>query len=729
MFYIEPSQPPGLEISLELDPSKLRSFITANFQLIPLHVWDASDNRGRERGKSPRDTDWTRRAYDNAEVLTWMEEDGGNIGVRLTATQVVLDYDPRSVDPDLFDTPRDALDEMAFEYGLDLDSAPCVITGSGGRHYYFTLPDDTRVRNGVPEYRGIEFKSVGRQVVGPGSRHPNGTLYVWDPLTAPLSELPALSASLVKALRKPKHAPVGDSVDTRLSENDLGRLLRQLDAVEFNEHDSWFSLMQACHYASGGSEEGREIFVAWSAEDASYADDSDLIRSRWATLDPDPGAGAVTTGTLYHYVIEAGGSPVHSAADDFDVIETPKGRYLPKFDRDKFGFITKTFLNVVEAVKGLGVNPAYDEFSDLIVLKGSLGVIRTLYPDQDAVWGDALLHTIRRTITEEYDIDPSLDKTKEACVALALEKRFNPIEDWLRALGWDGIPRVDKWAHTHIGAADNDYTSAVGRLLLTGAVARALVPGIKFDTMVVLEGPQGSFKSSLLGVLGGKYTLEGLPNKSIGDRDVVASMIGRWYVEIAELANMRAADVESMKMFMSTTKDRARLAYAHTMQDYPRRCIIVGTTNDNTYLVDTTGNRRYLPLRIGRILLDLVIQDRDQLFAEALHLWEEDPTPEALVLPKSLWSAAAKEQDARLSIDPWEIVIEELIDKAYADETRIATQSLLWDACHRTPSNATRGDVIRVGQIMRKLGWERKKFRLPPTFPKPVWGYVKLVTD
>lgn len=707
-------------------PSELAPYLEAGYQLIPLNRWDFVDDRGRERGKSPRDSNWLRREYGPGDAAAWMEG-GGNVGVRLRATDVVIDFDPRNVPPEEYDDPRLVLDALELEYGVDLSACPCARTGSGGLHYYLRLPDGVRVRNGLEGFPGVEFKSLGRQVVAPGSVHPCGRHYEWDELSPPVSQAPMAPEALVEAIRKPDRSKAAGA-PSRIARAHVGHCLGQLDPEAYREHDQWFELMEAVHFASGGDPEVREDFVAWSARDPQYADYSEDVRARWDSLDPDPEGPAVGVGTLFKHVMDAGGDPRTPPELDFEPVPLPEGeeeedRYVPKLDRLKSGHPKATYGNGIEAVKGLGIRPEHDDFHGRCVLRGDLGDLRSLYPSADELWSDELLAMVRRVLLEKYRLELSARMVAEVVEAVALERRFNPLAEYLTALEWDGEPRIGSWLIRYAGAEPGAYSQAVGRNFLLGAVARALVPGIKFDFMMILEGRQGTGKSSLLRALGGDYTLEGLPHKNnLNDRDVIAAMQGHWIVEVEELASLRKADVESLKAFITRTEDRARLAYGHLAQDYPRRCVFVGTTNESSYLTDATGNRRFLPVSTGRIDVAGARRDRDQLWAEATRAWLERPDPDALYMPDSVQELALAQQEQRRAADPWEDEVASYLAKANPEGEWIKAQTILLDACRRSASECTTREFRRLANIMAGLGWNRVR-RRPQDGKNPTWGY------
>lgn len=299
----------------ELDPYR-----GAGWGLIPLHPWDRTDQRGRPRGKSPRDPNWRRKEYSPRGIARWVE-DGGNVGVRLGALQAVLDYDPRN------DSDGSGLAALELELGRDfLDSCPRVRTGGGGSHWYVRLAEPTRFAASVPGMPGVELKGEGRQVVAAGSRHPNGRWYEWDDLSPPLADAPLLPQEFAALARRSGADPASEgAAEGELRPEQLAVLLAQLDPEDYRDHDAWLEVGMAAHHATGG--EGLEEFAAWSAGDPAYADHGTAIRERWPTWRAEPGRPAVTLRTLFKHVRDAGGSLAGVYADAFpdDLPDLPEG--------------------------------------------------------------------------------------------------------------------------------------------------------------------------------------------------------------------------------------------------------------------------------------------------------------------------------------------------------------------------------------------------------------------
>ena len=213
---------------------------------------------------------------------------------------------------------------------------------------------------------------------------------------------------------------------------------------------------------------------------------------------------------------------------------------------------------------------------------------------------------------------------------LAEEYRINPLKVFMKKKRWDGTKRLDQWLTHYMGAKDDEYTRAIGRKWMISAVARAMDPGCQVDHMLIFEGKQGVGKSRAARILGGQFYVEysGSVSGQSAEKDMVAVIIGKMVVEMSELATMRRADVESLKAMLTKCADDVRLSYERDARTYPRTCVFIGTTNETkgSYIADETGARRFWPTVVGDISPvrnDLLTQDVDQLWAEAVEAYED----------------------------------------------------------------------------------------------------------
>jgi predicted P-loop ATPase len=341
----------------------------------------------------------------------------------------------------------------------------------------------------------------------------------------------------------------------------------------------------------------------------------------------------------------------------------------------------------------LGVTVRYDEFGDRILLDG--------LPGFGPVLDDAATNRLWLMIDQRFKFQPKNELLHVVLGDTARFNTFHPVRDYLSALKWDGVRRLDTWLTTYAGAKDDDYVRAVGALTLIAAVRRVRQPGCKFDEMLVLESEQGTNKSTALAILAvsEEWFADDLPLNVDGKR-VIEMLRGRWIIEAAELSGMKKVDVEHLKALLSRRTDRARLAWGRLPIETPRQCIVIGSTNKTEYLRDTTGNRRFWPVLIKVIDLAALRRDRDQLWAEAV---AREATGESIRLAEELWPTATHEQKQRLADDPFVTV---LADHLGDLEGKIKAVDV-WTILDLHGAQLTQDAFARAAEAMRRIGWSR----------------------
>jgi hypothetical protein len=245
---------------------------------------------------------------------------------------------------------------------------------------------------------------------------------------------------------------------------------------------------------------------------------------------------------------------------------------------DQDGKPYKSQNNVRIALLKLGVRLRYDEFSDRMLIEG--------LPDFGPALDDAAVNRMWLTMEQRFRLAVAKDWFFTVVEDTARRNKFHPVRDYLNGLQWDGTPRLDSWLVKYGEAEDNEYTRAVGALMLVAAVRRVRKPGCKFDEMLVLEQPtQGTEKSTVMRMLAvnDEWFTDDMPLNADGKR-VIEAIRGKWIIECAELSGMRRSDVEHVKALLSRQSDRARLAYGRITTEVQRQGIFVGTTNALEYL-------------------------------------------------------------------------------------------------------------------------------------------------
>lgn len=258
----------------------------------------------------------------------------------------------------------------------------------------------------------------------------------------------------------------------------------------------------------------------------------------------------------------------------------------------------------------------FDEFRERPVVSGDLPW-QPLNRRPSDCWSDSDDSGLRRHLEKKYDIDSAI-KIRDAVELAMLKTQRHPVREYLTALEWDGAKRADTVFIDYLDAADTVYTREVTRKALLGAVARIMRPGCKHDHILTLVGPQGCRKSTTLAKLGKSWFSDSL--YTLAGKDAYEQLQGYWIIEMAEMAATRKAELEQIKQFISKQADSYRAAYARRTQERPRQCAFFGSTNDDEFLRDPTGGRRFWPVVVtdkGRVLAGhLTDEIVDQIWAE-----------------------------------------------------------------------------------------------------------------
>ena len=516
--------------------------------------------------------------------------------------------------------------------------------------------------------------------------------------------------------------------ESRFSQGELERIRSALDVIPAVSYEIWYKvgmILQGLQWVrSDGSDCGLELWDEWSATVGEKYPGAGGIEAKWSSFGR-AGRGGLGLGSLFALAqdhgwqgVEAAHGEKYGTAPPADAINghvsasavLPNGLGEPSsqtiyFDLNDAGLPKPTAKNARTAIKALGITCAHDTFHDRMTVGGQ--VLQQFTGEIS----DNTVHMLRLMVEQTYRFDAKLENLHDAVVELALQNQFDPVADYLDALQWDGVPRVEAWLSTYLQALDGRLMRAMGKAVLVAAVRRVYEPGTKFDQIIVLEGPEGKNKSTAIRTLAGDENFSDQTILTLNDRQQQEQMEGVWLYEIADLTGISRAEVEKVKAFASRQIDRARAAYARKRTDRPRRCIFFATTNERTYLASQTGNRRFWPIACGHIDVVGLRRDRNQLWAEACVM---EARGDSIELHESLWGDAAALQEARREVDPWDMVIEHLEDnhftiKDWPDEWRITNLDLLQNVFKIPTDRQYAVTAKRVAYAMLRAGWGESK--------------------
>jgi hypothetical protein len=346
---------------------------------------------------------------------------------------------------------------------------------------------------------------------------------------------------------------------------------------------------------------------------------------------------------------------------------------------------------------------------------------------------DALIRKLRNYIIAQISEDPGKDNVLEVVCGLGDLNAFDPEIDYYKSLTWDGVNRIDFLFVKYHKAKDTPLNRVIGRKLMIAKARRAIYPGSEHDWMPILEAPQGYEKTKFCRILAGssdRFTDASIAHKS--EREQQEALAGRTVQEMSELSDMKRADKEALKTYLSRTHDRAREAYGRIPKDQPRRNIVIGTTNEGYGYLYDDENRRMQPLKVGRADIPLLEQDRDQLHAEA---YAAALGGESSIIPQQLWEEAARQQNKRRTTDPWEDVISRVVEQAINANTGprkpreypsiiaevdhkgrkvwvVTSESIMSGILNIDPKQQRGYDGKRVVGIMGRLGWTRIRLKI-----------------
>lgn len=642
------------------------------------------------------------------------------------------------------------LHEVAAAHG-GLPRTLTVRTGSGGRHLYFRMPERRLGQlNGVKNpatgrtESGVDVRGAKGYVVAPPSIHPKtGRAYEWVGGSFDWSKVADLPGWLhdfldpvevaAPQLAAPDWKPPAGATDrdqrrvegmVRRAVEEIGSLgegmsrrteiqrtayrLAGLLWTGFPESELQSAMQaaaQRCGHLDRDTErcirdairDGQQAPVPlppdsaeWEATQAAQASVAEALVAWGRVLRPtvrrDEDGEEVIVDMPIEQPTPSQLAATEPDADTLEVLERPWTKNGPGDPKPTIG----------NAVMVLSMDPRWAGRVRRDVMRDRLTLDGAALEDED-------VHEMRLWMQGVYGFCPTAISAFEAVTVVGRRNSYNPLQDWLHGLTWDGISRVEHMLADHFGGPEDDLTRAMSTCFMVGAAARALDPGCQMDTVLILKGNQGIRKTSGFRALAGAEWFAA-PHINVQSKDTAIALRGRWIVEWAELDSMKRSENTAIKAFITERADTYRPPYGKVAKSFPRANVFVGTTNDEEFLTDATGDRRYHVVESDAVDVEGICRAREQLWAEAVQLYRSGI---------KWWLTDEQEQERAASnarfrqVDPWEALIKDWA----LGRVAFTVEELLVDGLEVKPAQMRHGDRLRAMKALRELGYVASRVR------------------
>jgi predicted P-loop ATPase len=696
----------------------LADYCRAGWHLVPIPL-------GQKGPTAPR---WNLResCITEPEIAEWLD---GNVGLAHAYSKTC------AIDVDDVERTREFLQSRGIDLDELLNEPDAVrIESRPGRAKLLY-----RLDKPLPSFKlpcGLELRcatGTGTTVqdVLPPSIHPDtgkpyewrlGPLADWSLLPPLPGHLLSLWASLIAPTApKPPTKPKGTNADK------LRAMLKGWDPdmdYQVSGQPGWIDVGMALHHETQGSALGLMVWNEWSSNSTKYKGLGDL-ELHWRSFRHDHANPRTlaslrrdTAATVDEFEVLPDEPPADSPAQEAAPrVLTGKAREraiegLRSVKRNGKGIIEARVSNIV-SVLGVpevsGYELAYDEFQDAVMIS----------PHRDNGWRpftDTDYTQLRVWLETIGNCEPVSQEMARAAAQLVAERqKMDTAKIWIESLKWDGVERISHFCSRYWGTIDDAYTRAVGLYLWTALAGRVVSPGCQCDMVPVLIGSQGIGKSR--GVQAMVPAAEHYAELRLDEADdaIARKMRGVLIAELAEMRGLRNSEIERTKAFITRTHEKWTPKYKEFATSYPRRFVIVGTTNDEEFLPSDSEQRRWLPVHTIGVDVKRIREDRNQLWAEALVRYTTDG-----VHWQGMDELAKPAREMASSPDNWEQVIAQwLVD---TDGTNIRLSDVLESAVGLDPRTITRAHELRAGRVLRSLGYVRRVQRYGARLQK-VWEF------
>lgn len=636
----------------------------------------------KARDKKPAIQSWkefqTRRPTE-AELRAWFADPNLNLAIVTGAIsqRVVIDADN-----------PEAVSWMVANHCSPMRT----VTSQGRKHFWFAYPGH-EVRNGAKlAGMALDIRGDGGYVVAPGSIHSSGAIYTEEGDWTDLEHLPVFQASWLGEKVQPLVHP-----EDALTQRVRAYLDRIPGEAEGSRDNQGFKV--ACKLVREFAlleDTALDFLASWNQKNNPPLAEADLRRlvhsaaksgrapmgSKLTEDRPDP------RGSWRPPMPAAADSVEDGGAGNLDEV-------LHRNDKDKVIKSAGNLAKILRMDATWGRNLALNEMSQEMIYRGQ-------------VVGDPFIDWVQERIEDAWHLTFGREDVASKLLAQASLNQVHPVREHLRGLpAWDGEERLRRVAAEILGDPAPLAYQYIMRTMV-GAVRRVHFPGTKVDTVLVLTGEQGIYKSTFFRVLAGEEFFGDSPI-DLESKDGPMTLHRSWFNELAEIdhaTSTRAA--ERIKSFLSTSKDIFRPPFAKSVGVFPRSCVIVGTANKDAFLTDPSGSRRFWPIRVQQVInLDLLRTWRDQLWAEAINLFDNGVEH---WLPRDLECLRAQDANRFEAEDPWIAQLDTAVEDL-ARQGRILSDGLtiadLLTQMNVPVQQQTVGSSMKVAGILREKGWNR----------------------
>ncbi|TQD17689.1 replication protein [Enterobacter hormaechei] len=647
--------------------------------------------------------DWTEHVVTEHDFARWSNEPDYGICVRTGHGWLALDCD--SEDEDIHADIRKTLVQMFGEL-------PPRRWRANSNKCLYLLAVDGDFRKRIHRLAGdmgiIELLANGQQFVACGT-HSSGARIEWDGGLP--DEPPAITADQLETLwqRLAEQLPVSVTTEagsTKMRDRSTFTPGATDDTAEYLDANGWTLL--------DGANGERYIRCPFEDGHSTGGDPTSTVYFPGGTAGFEQGHFKCLHASCAHRDDGDFLNTIGIRNDDFEDLtstDVAEPLPLPAFERDKWGRIEATISNAAKAVVRpdfVDIDIRFDQFRDEIMFAQAGS-------GQWQAFTDADYARLRITMEKRGFKPVGRELIRDVVLLAADEQPFDSATTWLNGLEWDGVPRIETFYHTHFGTADTPYTRAVSMYMWTALAGRVLEPGVKADMVPILVGPQGCGKSSGVEALSPDPAFFTEISFAEKDDDLARKMRGRLVAEIGELRGLNTKELESIKAFVTRTHENWIPKYREFATQFPRRLVFVGTTNEDEFLADKTGNRRWLPVEVSKVDVKAIKSDLLLLWAEARETFKRLGG----IQFRDAERLGASVHEQYTIKDAWLETVEKWLDTPDLMTNDIPrnceflrASDVLRDAIGLNPSHIGKREEMRISNVLQNCGYKRVQRRV-----------------